>query len=110
MARGLLAAFDVRTGHVLGECKPQRRAENLVAFMENLALVYPKGQVYVVWEHSRLLIDAHDVRVLGRVQIEVADAGDFGTKIWIRAVQPQLQPVRAKIFVAQNSTDLGATQ
>lgn len=37
-AWALLAAFDGRTGQVLGEGKPQRRAEDLVAFTEDLAL------------------------------------------------------------------------
>jgi len=34
---------------VLGERKSKRRAEDLVAFMENLALAYPKGQVHPAW-------------------------------------------------------------
>jgi len=58
----LLAAFDVRTGQVLGECKSQRRAEDLVAFMENLALAYPKGQVYVVWDNLNIHYDGKDER------------------------------------------------
>jgi transposase len=58
----LLAAFDVRTGKVLGEVKPQRRAEDLVAFMENLARAYPKGQVYIVWDNLNIHYDGKDAR------------------------------------------------
>lgn len=58
----LLAAFDVRTGTVLGECKPQRRAEDLVAFTEHLARAYPKGQVYVVWDNLNIHYDGKDDR------------------------------------------------
>lgn len=58
----LLAAFDVRNGKVVGECKPQRRAEDLVAFMENLARAYPKGQVYVVWDNLNIHHDGRDDR------------------------------------------------
>lgn len=58
----LLAAFDVHTGKVLGECKLQRRAEDLVAFMDNLARAYPKGQVYVVWDNLNIHYDGKDER------------------------------------------------
>lgn len=58
----LLAAFDVRTGKVLGEVKPQRRAEDLVAFMENLARAYPRGQVYIVWDNLNIHFDGKDAR------------------------------------------------
>jgi transposase len=58
----LLAAFDVRTGEVVGECKPQRRAEDLVAFMEDLAQAYPKGQVYIVWDNLNIHYDGKDRR------------------------------------------------
>jgi hypothetical protein len=58
----LLAASNVRTGKVLGECKPQRRAVDLVAFMENLARTYPKGQVYIVWDNLNIHYDGKDRR------------------------------------------------
>jgi hypothetical protein len=58
----LLAAFDVRTGKVLGECKPQRRAEDLVDFMEGLARKYPTGQVYVVWDNLNIHYDGAEGR------------------------------------------------
>jgi hypothetical protein len=58
----LFAAFDVRTGEVLGECKLQRRAEDLVDFMEDLARTYPTGQVYVVWDNLNIHYDGADNR------------------------------------------------
>jgi len=46
----LLAALDVRTGEVTGECA-RRTGENLVAFFEKLAKKYPTGPVYVVLDN-----------------------------------------------------------
>lgn len=46
----LLAAFDVRTGRVFGQCR-RRTAKNLVAFMDAVAKRYPKGQIYIVWDN-----------------------------------------------------------
>jgi transposase len=50
----LIAAFDVRTGRVFGECRPTRKAPDLVEFMEHLALRYPTGDVYVVWDNLNI--------------------------------------------------------
>lgn len=49
--QALTAAFDVRTGQVFGHCRDRRTADDLNAFMEALALRYPKGDVYVVWDN-----------------------------------------------------------
>jgi transposase len=46
----LLAALDVRTGEVHGECA-RRTGENLVAFFETLAMKYPTGPVFVVLDN-----------------------------------------------------------
>lgn len=46
----LLAALDVRTGEVTGECA-RRTGDNLVAFFEKLAKKYPTGSVYVVLDN-----------------------------------------------------------
>jgi transposase len=50
----LIGAFDVRTGRVFGECRPTRKAPDLVSFMEHLTLLYPKGEVYVVWDNLNI--------------------------------------------------------
>lgn len=50
----LLAAFDVRTGEVYGECRPRRTAADLAEFMEAVARKYPTGDVYVVWDNLNI--------------------------------------------------------
>lgn len=52
--RTLIAAFDVRTGRVIGHCGERRRADDLMAFMERLALSYPRGEVYIVWDNLNI--------------------------------------------------------
>ena len=46
----LLAAFDVRSGAVYGECRDRREAKDLVEFMEAVAKRMP-GKVIVVWDN-----------------------------------------------------------
>ena len=46
----LIGAFDVKTGEVFGRCQ-RRTADNLVAFLDELAQRYPTGPVYVVWDN-----------------------------------------------------------
>jgi hypothetical protein len=52
--RTLIAAFDVATGTVLGQCRARRTAADLDAFMEALARRYPTGDVYVVWDNLNI--------------------------------------------------------
>ena len=52
--RTLLAAFNVHTGHVLGRCGPYRRAEDLLAFMEDVAAHYPTQCIDVVWDNLNI--------------------------------------------------------
>jgi transposase len=49
----LIAAFDVRTGEVFGQCR-RRTAKGLLAFMEAVATRYPTGVVYVVWDNLNI--------------------------------------------------------
>ena len=49
--QALIAAFDVRTGKVFGQCRDRRTAADLDEFMEALARRYPAGEVYVVWDN-----------------------------------------------------------
>jgi transposase len=58
----LLAAFDIRTGKVLGRVLPRRTAPALVGFMEELARRYPTQQVYVVWDNLNVHYDGKDER------------------------------------------------
>ena len=52
--QALIAAFDVRTGHVFGQCRDRRTANDLDDFMEALARRYPTGEVYIVWDNLNI--------------------------------------------------------
>lgn len=58
----LLAAFDVRTGHVTGRVFDQRTAQNTVSFMDEVARKYRGKQVYVVWDNLNTHYDGRDER------------------------------------------------
>jgi hypothetical protein len=60
--QALLAAFDVRTGRVLGRVVPHRSADALVQFMDELARRYPAKTVYVVWDNLNIHYDGADER------------------------------------------------
>jgi transposase len=60
--QALLAAFDVRTGQVLGRVVPHRSADALVGFMDELARRYPAKTVYVVWDNLNIHYDGADER------------------------------------------------
>jgi transposase len=60
--QALLAAFDVRTGRVLGRVVPHRSADALVRFMDELARRYPAKTVYVVWDNLNIHKDGADER------------------------------------------------
>ncbi|OTP75366.1 putative transposase [Caballeronia sordidicola] len=49
--QALTAALDVHSGRVIGSCTDRRTQADLVAFMEQVALAYPKGRVHVVWDN-----------------------------------------------------------
>ena len=50
----LLAALNVHTGAVLGRCGPQRRAADLLTFLDEVAAAYPTGAVHVVWDNLNI--------------------------------------------------------
>lgn len=60
--QALLAAFDVKTGRVLGRVVPSRNAAALVSFMTELARHYPEQTVYVVWDNLNIHYDGKDDR------------------------------------------------
>ncbi|WP_226382921.1 MULTISPECIES: IS630 family transposase [Burkholderia] len=47
----LIAALDAHTGKVLAECRDRRTQDDLVAFMERVAVAHPGKQVHVVWDN-----------------------------------------------------------
>ncbi len=46
----LIAAFDIRTGEVYGQCR-RRTAKGLIAFLDAVAKRHPVGLVYIVWDN-----------------------------------------------------------
>ena len=60
--QALLAAFNVKTGRVLGRVVPSRSADALVSFMNALARHYPDKTVYVVWDNLNTHYDGKDAR------------------------------------------------
>ena len=60
--QALLAAFNVKTGRVVGRVVPSRSADALVSFMNALARHYPDKTVYVVWDNLNIHYDGKDDR------------------------------------------------
>ena len=60
--RSLLGAFNVRTGAVFGEVRPQRTGDDLVEFMGAVARAYPVGKVVVVWDNLNIHYDGPSKR------------------------------------------------
>ncbi len=52
--RPLLAAFNVADGTLFGQVRPNRKADTLVSFMNDVAKRYPDGDVYVVWDNLNI--------------------------------------------------------
>lgn len=52
--RTLIASYNICTGEVLGHCGPTRTADDLVAFVEQIAARYPTGPVYVIWDNLNI--------------------------------------------------------
>ena len=60
--QALLAAFDVKTGRVLGRVVPHRDASALVSFMNALARHYRNKKVCIVWDNLNIHYDGKDAR------------------------------------------------
>lgn len=58
----LLAAFNPHTGQVFAHTGPTRKADDLMAFMEELALQHPTGNVYIVWDNLNIHKDGPSER------------------------------------------------
>jgi transposase len=58
----LLAAFDIRTGEVVGRVVPQRTGDALVSFMDEVAARYRDREVIVVWDNLNIHYDGKDKR------------------------------------------------
>jgi transposase len=60
--QSLLCAFEVHTGHAVAACGATRTGADLVCFMEQIAVSYPKGVVHVVWDCLNIHFDGKDGR------------------------------------------------
>lgn len=58
----LLAAFDVRTGEVMGEVVARRTGAALVAFLERIAQRHRGRRVIVIWDNLNIHHDGRDRR------------------------------------------------
>jgi transposase len=58
----LLAAFDIRTGKVIGRVVDHRDSEALVSFLEEIAAVHPEREVYIVWDNLNIHHDGPEAR------------------------------------------------
>lgn len=58
----LIAAFDVRSGRVVASCGETRTAQDLVRFMDRIAVLYPTQIVHVVWDGLNIHYDGKDQR------------------------------------------------
>jgi transposase len=60
--RCLLAAFDVRTGHVIARVVPRRTGKAIVSFLDTVAAHYRGKQIHVVWDNLNVHKDGKDQR------------------------------------------------
>ena len=58
--RALIAAFNPHTGEVFGRIGATRTADDLMAFMEELAIQHPTGDVHIGLGHRNGVIHPHD--------------------------------------------------
>jgi transposase len=52
--RTLIAAFNPHTGEVFGRCSRQRKAADLLRFMEAVAARYPAKRITIVWDNLNI--------------------------------------------------------
>lgn len=60
--RKLIACWNVQTGEVYGEVRKNRKAVDLIEFMENLAARYPTGDVHIIWDNLNIHHDGPSAR------------------------------------------------
>ncbi|QQK76251.1 IS630 family transposase [Salicibibacter cibarius] len=58
----LIAGFEITTGDVVAQCRPTRKADDLMAFMEKLAAAYPHQEVIIVWDNLNIHHDGPSER------------------------------------------------
>lgn len=50
----LIASFEPATGKIFGQCGKTRKAEDIVRFMEEIAMRYPNQDIYVIWDNLNI--------------------------------------------------------
>jgi len=60
--RKLLAIFNPHSGEVYGEVRESRKAEDLLEFMEEVARMYPRKQMHIIWDNLNIHFDGKDQR------------------------------------------------
>jgi hypothetical protein len=60
--RKLIGAFNPHTGDVYAEVRESRTAEDLMQFMEELAIQHPGRQVHIVWDNLNIHHNGPDER------------------------------------------------
>jgi len=58
----LISSFEVHTGKVIAHCGDTRKGEDLVGFMEKVAVEHPTKTVHVIWDNLNIHRDGKDDR------------------------------------------------
>lgn len=58
----LLAAWNIRSGQVFAKCRKQRKGDDLVEFMEQVAEAYPNTKVIIIWDNLNIHYDGKSER------------------------------------------------
>jgi transposase len=52
--QSLIASFEPATGAVFGHCGKTRKKEDIMKFMEEVAVRYPNQKIYVIWDNLNI--------------------------------------------------------
>jgi transposase len=61
--QSLIAGFNISDGRVVAECLPTRKAEDLIVFMEKLAVEYKEERsIHIIWDNLNIHKDGANER------------------------------------------------
>ena len=60
--RTLICAFNPHTGQAVGQVGPTRTGEDLIAFMEQIAMSHPGKEIFVIWDNLNIHYDGPEKR------------------------------------------------
>jgi transposase len=60
--QSLFGCFNVHTGQVVADCRDNRKADDLVDFMRQVAQAYPEGSIHVIWDNLNIHYDGVEDR------------------------------------------------